>query len=649
MTRIHRLIAPTLCAVVVSALGANQSQAAERKIQRGEDRLLLTYPGLRVHRESMGAVAYFGRAMNSAPNSDAAAQDWLGGNGGAFDVTKPDLRLRYRAPVGSGVTTVYSYQQYVDGLPVEYGQANLVVRGGAQNASVIYASARLVNKPEGGFRPITVNAADAVAKVQGMSQYRHLSDWSAPSMVVYPGESDPPPTPIRAWKFTGATTNTPDFDAYTFFVDVSSGDLAYARREVYFHDVQGQVTGMGSPGVLPDEPSNPSAALNLPNLQVNGPHNGTALTDADGNFTLTNAGVGSVDLSADLSGPWVQVLDQQGPNLHVDQTVAAQDDANMLFNDTPSEFTTAQVNAFVHVNTAHDFYKKYQPSFTAIDQQMPTRVNVNLTCNAFFSPSDLSFNFEKAGGCVNTAYSSVITHEYGHFVVNRLNLRQQAFGEGFGDCMSILIFNDHVIGRDFLQGGVAVRDVEAADQQYPCKGEVHECGQVLGGSWWDIKKALAATLGEDAGLEAARQLFTDWSQITIGIPFGQNSATPKTAIEVLTADDDDGDLSNGTPHESEICAGFARHSIPCPGVCEDVQRIQLSCRSHSGRIRATAVTSDPDGTEIGFTLDDGAASQSATANSRGRATVTFDSVSFTFHKVCIDGCPGVCRTVGCPP
>jgi uncharacterized protein YraI len=210
-----------------------------------------------------------------------------------------------------------------------------------------------------------------------------------------------------------------------------------------------------------------------------------------------------------------------------------------------------------------------------------------------------------------------------------------------------LIFNDHVIGRDFLQGGVAVRDVEAAKQQYPCQGEVHECGQVLGGSWWDIKQALAASLGENAGLEVARKLFTDWSQITIGIPFGQNSATPKTAIEVLTADDDDADLSNGTPHQAEICAGFAKHSIPCPGVCEDVQRVQLSCRSGSGTIRASVVTTDPEGTEITFTLDGNAATESDTTNSRGQASATFANVSFDFHNVCIDGCPGVCRRVGC--
>ncbi|MCC6660459.1 MAG: hypothetical protein IT437_06190 [Phycisphaerales bacterium] len=32
-------------------------------------------------------------------------------------------------------------------------------------------------------------------------------------------------------------------------------------------------------------------------------------------------------------------------------------------------------------------------------------------------------------------------------------------------------------------------------------------------------------------------------------------------IEVLTADDDDGDLSNGTPHDEDICDGFDLHGV----------------------------------------------------------------------------------------
>ena len=41
------------------------------------------------------------------------------------------------------------------------------------------------------------------------------------------------------------------------------------------------------------------------------------------------------------------------------------------------------------------------------------------------------------------------------------------------------------------------------------------------------------------------------------------SAHPLTVIEILTVDDDDGDIFNGTPHFIEICTAFELHSIPC--------------------------------------------------------------------------------------
>ena len=76
-------------------------------------------------------------------------------------------------------------------------------------------------------------------------------------------------------------------------------------------------------------------------------------------------------------------------------------------------------------------------------------------------------------------------------------------------------------------------------------------------------------MGEEPGLELTRQLFTDWTGITMG-GIGLDSAHPQTAIEVLTVDDDDGDLDNGTPHDGEICEAFAAFRIDCPGVFGDL-------------------------------------------------------------------------------
>ena len=239
-----------------------------------------------------------------------------------------------------------------------------------------------------------------------------------------------------------------------------------------------------------------------------------------------------------------------------------------------------------------------------------------------------------------------------HFVVSVLGLRQGAFGEGFGDAVVLLQYDDPIVGRDFFGPGTFVRDIVAANKRYPCFGGVHDCGQVLAGVWWDIKLEMQGSLGQSTGLQTAQQLLTDWSQITTG-GSGRNSASPRTAVEVLTVDDDDGDLENGTPHFDEICAGFAAHNIRCPGTCDEIRRLRVSCLSGflSGgdiEIRATMTTQDAAGSEVTLVLDE-TDSQTVTIGDRRRTTVRWSNVSEGEHEVCIEDCPGLCRSVTCGP
>src|SRR5207244_1413124 len=118
--------------------------------------------------------------------------------------------------------------------------------------TVLYASGHVIRRPEKGFTAIAVSAEDALKGIQGLSQYGHLSRWSKPELVIFAGENESLPFPIRAWKLTGEHPELSNYDAFTFYVDTASGELVYARREVYFRDIEGHVRGMGSPGVRPD-------------------------------------------------------------------------------------------------------------------------------------------------------------------------------------------------------------------------------------------------------------------------------------------------------------------------------------------------------------------------------------------------------------
>jgi hypothetical protein len=318
--------------------------------------------------------------------------------------------------------------------------------------------------------------------------------------------------------------------------------------------------------------------------------------------------------------------------------------AQLQFNGVPGEFTTAHVNAAIHTNLTHDFFKHYQPDFTRLD--LPVTANVNLTmltCNAFFTPVGLSINFVVADHrCVNTSYSSVVKHEYGHLVVNQLRLAQGAFGEGFADAVAILMHDDPIIGHDFFGPGTFVRHIEQANEQYPCSGEIHVCGQVLAGVWWDLKTNLQAQYGQATGLELARRLFTEWSMITLGGRL-RNSAHPGTAAEVLAVDDDDADLSNGTPNQAAICSAFHAHNLPCSNTvdCGSV-RLRTSCR----RGTITASVRGTPGLPMALVLD-GAIVSETELSRLGRGSIRFRAAGAGEHVVCVEGCEGVCQTVFC--
>ncbi len=519
-----------------------------------------TYPGVNVDRYTDRVFAVYGRPMTTARTAAEAANHWLASHLAALSASRVDLQPRRDNAVGRGGLRVFVYQQTLDGLPVENARTRLVV-GNAAEPQVLYVGGWVVPEPVDGLPPARVAAETAMATVRKHAAYKDLGEWSAPEPVVWAGEVGDPRPPVRTWKFAGRRTTDDVIENFTFFVDATDGSLVHVRDEVCDIYVTGRVTGRVTPGLLPDTPDNPPVESVLGDLHVY-IEGGTAdYTDEDGTYLVASV-ESPVTVELELLGHYVWVRDFLGQHLHPTATVETPATVDFLVNPDGDELATAQVNAFVNVARVHDFYKARQPDFYYIDMPLETVVNRTDTCNALYSGSSIVF-FRAGDGCTNTAYPSPIYHEYGHFIVSRLGLSQGSFGEGFADALAILMTDDARIGPEVAGPGTYFRHIGLARRPYPCDSETHDCGQVLAGFWWDLKDALGGLLGDAEGLELAQQLFTDWSQLTIG-GIGSNAAHPITAIEVLIADDDDGDLTTGTPHACEICAAFAAHRINCP-------------------------------------------------------------------------------------
>lgn len=521
------------------------------------------YPAVMESRPDPATVFIFGTPMTRAGDSRTAAELWLLDHGAALNGDVLDLEELESFEISGGAFVVFRYRQWLSGAPVEQSNLRILVRMG-KSAQVVLVSGRLAPALSAGVEESVVSIDVARALAGDLGREGPEWNWSDASLVArIPSGEDTETRLFWSWIVEGGDQATPVEDQVTIRAD----GLVELKTEslICFQDASGTVQGNSTAGMLPANHAG-SEAQPLPSLEVLLDFTQATNTDHQGNFSFPGA-TGTPTVFSSLSGQYANVLTSLGVNLTASTAGPVSQPFDLFFNSGASIPDTAQVNTYLHVNRAHDFMKDRLPGFTAIDLPIVCNVNLSQTCNAFFSTAQLSLNFYRTGGgCSNSAYSSVIAHEYGHFVVNRLNLGQSTFGEGYSDCLAILNYDDPVVGRNFFDTGQPVRDIGTAGVTYPCAGQIHFCGQLLAGCWWDIRQNFGASLGPTVGLEAARQLFADWSAMTLGGEGGAGTAYPGTAIEVLTVDDNDGVLSNGTPNYGDICAAFLGRGIPCPEV-----------------------------------------------------------------------------------
>lgn len=549
------------------------------------------YPGLRVYKDQDRPRIFYGMPMTMGATPEDAAELWLESHSEAFGAGALELRQLWASPVmlgeewgggqqigqgdggPAGKFTAFGYQQFIDGLPVEYGNVRLLVLN-EPVPRVVFAAAT-VAPPLGPLQArINLEGELAVQLVQSMPLFRGLKEWGQPELAIYQGDGEWT-APSLVWKFVGENPELAAMESKTFFVDTATGRLVHVRNEIYHNDVTGTVKGWASPGTLPDAPYNPPTLQNIPEMRVRIEGGPNSFTTRDGLFAFSNAGstlinIGTgVGVAQSFGGRWVNVVPNGVAAVSQTLQVTPPGQVHFVLNTGPSEQMTAQVNVFIGTILTHNYFKDRAPTFTALDTAIRANTGVSGSCNAFFRATDPSINFYNAGGgCPNSGYSSVIAHEYGHFIVNRLNLGQGGFGEGYSDVIAMLLYDDGVVGRGFTGQNSVLRNPIAANVQYPCPTSqgIHYCGQIVGGVWWRMRNNFGSAYGASQGLAMVRDLQVAWSLQTVGGTgsSNRNSAHPGTAIEVLVLDDDDGNLGNGTPNWQHICSAFNAHSIDCP-------------------------------------------------------------------------------------
>jgi hypothetical protein len=466
-------------------------------------------------------------------------------------------------------TGVY-YTQTEGGIPVFRSRLTLLVRNEA-GYPLVLAGADL--RDLGGF---SVNAKVAarvnMAKAQrpAQAQLGAEAELTDPALVIWAGVDDMVVQPRLAVQYiasTGTAADPQTYQKWLFLVDAETGEILYQEDQILHTDVEGNVSGMATQGIGADI-CDPEEIEVMPYARVNIVGGSTVFADENGDFVIPNAGNTPVTVESRVWGRWFRVFNQAGTDTVLSQVVTPPGPADFIHNETNiSEFQRAEVNGYIEANIIRDFTLSFNPDYPVIANQTNFTVNVNInsTCNAFYNGSSINF-YRSAGGngCPNTANSTIVHHEYAHHLVSVGGSGQGAYGEGMGDVMGVLITDQPLLALGFF--GNCNQPLRNADNncQYQqagcssCGSAIHACGRLLSGCVWSTRNELLAT-----NPDTYRQIISNLAVNAILLHSG-NGIDPSITIDYLTLDDDDGDISNGTPHYAEIAAGFGAHNMDAP-------------------------------------------------------------------------------------
>ncbi|MCH2139729.1 MAG: hypothetical protein MK100_01685 [Phycisphaerales bacterium] len=568
----------TMAAISASGLQTSPVTVAELKS---------AIPGVRTHQTPNGRLdRVFGKPLATASTPAKAASVFIerfasvwGLSADSLTLTDPadGLGLMHDSETGKPKFRRFRSAQTLGGLPVFESTLTVLVLDQPQPTVVLAAAdTRAISN----WHPIWISdtealrLADSAAKaVLGPEGFVAAS----PTLCVYAGTGDvttAPSTAIEMMAVRGAAGHA-NYAKRRLVVDVAYGTVLF-EEDMILHcaasslttlalgDISGTVSARTNDGWSAWE-CDATTTVPLPWAYVSIDGNITT-TDEDGAFSAPG-GVDSVVLSG-LNGLWFDVNNDAGTDEQLERIAQDGDVVEFLHNEEEVELEMSQAVAYWGANEVRSWILDINPDYPTIGTQSGFPVNVNLadTCNAFYDYSSINF-YQSGGSCNNTAFGHVVYHEYGHHLIAEAGSGQGEYGEGMSDCVGLLMTGDPRMAPGFFQGN-CVSGIRTADNlcQYDdtgcssCGSQIHACGQLISGCVWDTWQALEINnpLSADAII---RSLTINSILLHTGTAIDE-----AIAIDFVTLDDDDGDISNGSPNYSSIESGFGAHNIDVPPI-----------------------------------------------------------------------------------
>ena len=504
----------------------------------------------------------FGKPIaTSGITAPERALNFISANLQAYQINTSDLRL-----VQNNTTAKYHYvsfiQQY-NGLDILWSEAT--VRLNMNNEVCMFGMDIYNNIDISTIPTISPDAIKSFATADFTIQITGVDVVSIPKILPLPGADGMEFKLV--YEVTVNTINANNIPGmYYSLVDANNGKVYYRSNKVHECGAYMMSADLQVNSDITDNPLTAPVNRGLPYLRI----------EIDGDFYYTDE-LGHISLNfitvptpatIDLRGLYARVSEGTGAtNIEsIDITIFPGD--NIIAFDDESGAVPSEVSAYYWQNIVHDHMKSYFPTFTDLDVDQLIRVERNDgSCNAFYDGTSTNF-YQAGGGCPATGlFDDVVMHEYGHGINYDLysalgdpgGMGNGAMQEGYADLWGMTVTNNPILGQGFLGGaGTYVRRYDTAPKVYPedLIAEPHADGEIIAGAWWDVNE----NLGGD--LTSMTEIWMETLNATVdGFDGNEGEIYRDVLIEALLADDDNGDMSDGTPNDDAIASAFCEHGI----------------------------------------------------------------------------------------
>ena len=318
-------------------------------------------------------------------------------------------------------------------------------------------------------------------------------------------------------------------------------------------------------------------------------------------------------------------------------------------------------SAFYEVNRLFEQARGWLPTNDWLQSRLTAAVNLNNTCNAFWDGSRINF-YRSGGGCRNTGeLAGVFDHEWGHGLdANDANHALSNSSEAYADIAAIYRLQTSCVGYGFFwtsdqgcgpttdgtgfnaneaQVGPSHCDLACSgvrDADYlkhdpdtpdtalgfvcsscqtgngPCGREVHCAAAPVRQAAWDLAardlQAPPFDYDSQTAFIVANKVFYQgsgnvgsWHACACGSS-ASGCGAANGYMQWLAADDDDGDLTDGTPHMTALFNAFDRHGIACSTPAPQ----NAGCSGGPAASPALTATADDSSVALSWTAVDGA-------------------------------------------